>query len=42
MERAVYLEAVYKHIPTKTIKNINSPPWINGEVIHAIQEKETI
>ena len=21
---------------------INSPPWINGEVIHAIQEKETI
>ena len=40
--KELFLEAVYKYIPTKTIKNINSPPWINGEVIHAIQKKETV
>ena len=37
------LKAGYKqYILTKTVKNINRPPWtINSEVIHAIQEKET-
>ena len=28
-----FLVAVDQAIPKKTIKNVNSPPWINGEII---------
>jgi hypothetical protein len=39
--KELFLKAAYENIPTKTIKNINSPPWINAEIIHVIQKKET-
>ena len=35
--KELFLDAVHKNIPSRTIKNINSPPWINGEIIHAIK-----
>ena len=35
------LAAVEQHIPTKKIKGRNSPPWMNGNIIHTISwEKE--
>ena len=40
--KEIFLDAVHKNIPTKTIKNINSPPWINSEIIYAIKKKETV
>ena len=30
-----------KYIPRHKIRNINSPPWIDGEVIHLSNKKET-
>ena len=39
--KELFLKAAYENIPTKTITNINSPPWINAEIIHVIQKKET-
>lgn len=30
-----------KHIPKVKIKNSNTPPWIDGEVKHALRKKET-
>ena len=32
--RDLLLKAVYNFIPVKSIKDINSPPWIDGEVRH--------
>ena len=26
----------------ENISNVNNPPWINGEIIHAIRKKETV
>lgn len=40
--KEIFLDAVHKKIPIRTIKNINSPPWINSEIIHAIKKKETV
>ena len=37
--KELFLKAAYENIPTKTIKNMNCPPWINAEIIHAIQKK---
>ena len=37
-----FLSAVCGSIPRKTISNVNNPPWINGEIIHAIRKKETV
>ena len=37
-----FLAAVADFIPTKRIKGRNTPPWINGEIIHAIRKKETV
>ena len=37
-----FLSAVCGSIPRKTISNVNNPPWINGEIIHAIGKKETV
>ncbi len=37
-----FLGAVEKFIPVKTIKDVNSPPWIDGEVRHYIRKKYTI
>ena len=38
----MFRDAVHDGIPSKTVKNINSPPWINGEILHAIRKKETV
>ena len=34
-----FLHAVQKFIPIKKVKDKNSPPWIDGEVIYHIREK---
>jgi CRISPR/Cas system-associated exonuclease Cas4 (RecB family) len=33
---------VRKYIPTNKIKGRNSPPWINGSIIHEIRKKEAV
>ena len=38
----LFFSAIRNNIPMKKIRNINSPPWINGEIIHAIKRKETV
>jgi hypothetical protein len=38
--KELFLKATHENIPTKTIKNINSPPWINAEIIHATQKRK--
>ena len=35
----LFLSAVKDHVPTKTVHDTNSPPWIDGEVRHLIQKK---
>ena len=35
-----FLAAVHQAIPI--IRNVNSPPWITREIIHAIKKKETV
>jgi hypothetical protein len=35
----LFSKAVAKSIPVKTIKDINSPPWIDGGVRHLIRKK---
>ena len=35
------LEVINRFIPSYEIKNINSPPWIDGDVIHMSNKKET-
>ena len=35
------LELINRFIPSYKIKNINSPPWIDGDVIHMSNKKET-
>ncbi len=37
--RDSFLTAVKDHIPTRTIKDTNSPPWIDNEVRHFIRKK---
>ena len=39
--KALFLSAVKDHIPIKTVRNINSPPWIDSEVHHWIRKKYT-
>ena len=34
-----FLDAVNNHIPTKTIKDTNSLPWVDKEVRHLIRKK---
>ena len=36
-----FLSIVTCFVPTKTIQDINSPPWIDGEVRHLIRKKYT-
>ena len=40
--KELFLSCVRGSIPVKTISNFNNPPWINGEIIHAIRKKETV
>ena len=35
-----FLSAACGSIPKKTISNVNNPPWINGEIIHAIRKRD--
>ena len=35
----LFLATVDKFVPTKVIKDCNSPPWIDGEVRHMIRKK---
>ena len=35
----LFLSAVKDHVPTKRVRDINSPPWIDGEVRHLIRKK---
>ena len=35
----LFLSAVKDHVPTKTVRDTNSPPWIVGEVRHLIRKK---
>ena len=37
----LFLSAVKDHVPTKTVRDTNSPPWIDGEVRHLIRKKYT-
>ena len=37
----LFLTAVYRFIPVKSIKDINSPPWIDGEVRHLVRKRYT-
>ena len=37
--KELFLSGVRDSIPVKTICNVNNPPWINGEIIHAIRKK---
>lgn len=34
-----FFNAVHKFIPVKTVKDVNSPPWIDGEVRYFIRKK---
>ena len=36
-----FLAAVQDYIPTKNIKGRNNPPWINGDIVHALRKKES-
>ncbi|XP_028413970.1 uncharacterized protein LOC114536830 [Dendronephthya gigantea] len=36
-----FLSIVHKFVPTKLVHDINSPPWIDGEVRHLIRKKYT-
>ena len=40
--KELFLSCVGGSIQVKTISNVNNPPWINGEIIHAIRKKETV
>lgn len=37
-----FLGVVKSYIPTKRIKGRNSPPWMNGNIIQEIREKEAV
>ena len=37
--RDLFLSIVNVYVPTKTLKDTNSPPWIDGEVPHLIRKK---
>ena len=37
----LFLNALYNFIPVQSIKDINSPPWIDGEVRHLVRKKYT-
>ena len=36
-----FLAAVQDYIPKKNIKGRNNPPWINGDIVHALRKKES-
>ena len=36
-----FMDAVYRHIPTKIIKKRKSPPWFDSEAQHLLNKKET-
>ena len=38
---SVFKSLIDKYIPRHKIKNINSPPWIDGDVMHLSNKKET-
>ena len=37
-----FIEAVDKCIPKLKLKSANTPPWIDGEVIHSINKRNTL
>lgn len=37
----LFLSVVSSYVPTKVVKDTNSPPWIDGEVRHLIRKKYT-
>ena len=39
MWRDWFLEAGHQFIQRRTVKDVNSPPWIDGEVRHMIRKK---
>ena len=40
--KSTFLAAVDRAIPKRHIKNVHSPPGINGEIILAIKKRETV
>lgn len=41
-QKGTFLAPVDRAIPKKRVKNVHSPPWMNGEIIDAIKKKETV
>ena len=37
----LFLGAVADHIPVKTFKRKNTPPWLDNEIKHLLKKKET-
>ena len=37
-----FLTTVNDFVPSRKIKGRNSPPWLNGKVIHALRQKEAV
>ena len=37
--KALFLSAVEDHVPVKTVRDTNTPPWIDSEVQHQIRKK---
>ena len=37
--KTLFITAVSEHVPTKFIKDVNTPPWIDQEVRHLIRKK---
>ena len=38
--KKLFMDAVHKFIPVKIVKDVNSPPWIDGEVTEILYTKE--
>ena len=38
----IFLTTVNDFVPSRKIKGRNSPPWLNGKVIHALRQKEAV
>lgn len=36
-----FMDAVHRHIPTKVMKKRKSPPWLDNEIRHLLNKKET-
>lgn len=37
-----FITAVEQHVPTLKIRNVNNPPWIDGEILHLLHLKNSI